>query len=91
MTASASARLDKALGALWSTVLETPSARNPFGTGGEAYQCLNIGKHTIAPFGPNGAASCTVAPGTTLFVVASSARVQHLRGRGQAGSALVRD
>lgn len=70
--ATASAHLDKDLGTLWTTVLQTPSPQNPFGTGGSAYECFYIGKNTVAPFGPSGASACTVAPGTSIFVVASS-------------------
>jgi hypothetical protein len=65
-------KLDDTLAALWTTVLETPSAQNPFGTGGTAFACLDIGPRTVAPFGPSGAKSCTVKPGTKLFVAASS-------------------
>ena len=36
-------KLDNNLAALWTTVLETPSAQNPFGTGGPASACFNLG------------------------------------------------
>lgn len=66
-----SKKLDNYLAALWTTVLETPSAQNPFGTGGPASACFDLGG-TVAPFGPKGAKSCTVKPGTKVFVAASS-------------------
>ena len=64
-------KLDNNLAALWTTVLETPSAQNPFGTGGAAFACFDLGG-TVAPFGPAGVESCTVKPGTKIFVAASS-------------------
>jgi hypothetical protein len=59
------------LAALWTTVLETPDAQNPFGSGGAAFACLNLGG-TVAPFGPSGVESCTVKPGTKIFVAVSA-------------------
>ena len=59
------------LAAMWTTLLETPSAQNPFGSGGAAFTCIDLGR-TIAPFGPVGAEWCTVKPGTPIFVAASS-------------------
>jgi hypothetical protein len=64
-------KLDTNLAALWTKVFETPSAQNPFGTGGAASGCFNLGG-TVAPFGPSGVSSCTVKPGTKIFVAASS-------------------
>ena len=64
-------KLDDTLGALWTTVLETPSAQNPFGTGGSEFACWDLGG-TIAPFAPGGVESCTVKPGTKIFVAAAS-------------------
>jgi hypothetical protein len=66
-----SVKIDADLTALWTKVLETPSAQNSFGTGGEAFGCWSLGG-TVAPFGPNGISSCTVKPGTKIFVAASS-------------------
>ena len=66
-----SKKLDDYLAALWTTVLETPSAQNSFGTGGSAFACFDLGG-TVAPFAPTGAESCTVKPGTKVFVAASS-------------------
>jgi hypothetical protein len=60
------------LGALWTKVLETPSAQNSFGTGGPAFGCFYLG-HTLAPLGPPpGVPSCETKPGTEIFVTAAS-------------------
>jgi hypothetical protein len=72
-------KLDNNLAALWTTVLETPSAQNPFGTGGPASACFNLGG-VVAPFGPSGAESCTVKPGTKIFVAASSVECSTFEG-----------
>jgi hypothetical protein len=64
-------KLDDNLAALWTTLLETPSAENPFGSGGSAFACIDLGG-TVAPFAPGGVESCTVKPGTRIFVAASS-------------------
>jgi hypothetical protein len=74
-------KLDDNLGALWTTVLETPSAQNPFGTGGSAFACINLGG-TVAPFAPGGVESCTVKPGTKIFVAASSFECSTFEGNG---------
>jgi hypothetical protein len=74
-----SKKLDDYLAALWTTVLETPSAQNPFGTGGAAFACLDLGG-TVAPFGPSGAESCTVKPGTKVFIAASSVECSTFEG-----------
>jgi hypothetical protein len=66
-----SKKLDANLGALWTTVLETPSAQNPFGTGGAAFACIDLGRRTVAPFAPVSVESCTVTPGTKIFVAVS--------------------
>jgi hypothetical protein len=65
--------LGEALGTLWTTVLETPSAHNPFGNGSPADACWDLGG-TVAPLGPlpDGVESCTVKPGTKIFVAAST-------------------
>ncbi|HEX6521948.1 MAG TPA: hypothetical protein VF070_18365 [Streptosporangiaceae bacterium] len=70
--APAPTKIDADLTALWTKVLETPSAQNSFGSGGVAFACWNIGGGTVAPFGPSGVPSCTVKPGTKILVVASS-------------------
>jgi hypothetical protein len=61
------------LAALWTTVLQTPSPDNPFGTGGEnANACWDLGDHVVAPLSPAGVDSCTVRPGTRLFVAGNT-------------------
>ena len=69
------------LAAMWTTLLETPSAQNPFGTGGRAFTCIDLGR-TLAPFGPDGAESCTVKPGTPIFLAASSFECSTFEGNG---------
>jgi hypothetical protein len=54
---------------------------NPFGHGGPASACLDLGG-TVAPFGPNGVDSCTVKPGTKIFVIASSVECSTFEGNG---------
>ena len=66
-----SKKLDDYLAALWTTVLETPDAQNPFGAGGSAFACLDLGG-TVAPFAPGGVESCTVKPGTKVIILQSS-------------------
>ena len=67
--ADAAKKLDNNLAALWTTILQTPSAQNPFFGGG----CYDLGG-TVAPFGPAGFnGSCPVKPGTKIFVAAASA------------------
>ena len=43
-------KLDNNLGEMWTTILQTPKAQNPFFTGGG---CYNLGG-TVAPFGAAG-------------------------------------
>jgi hypothetical protein len=74
-------KLDNNLAALWTTVLETPSDQNPFGNGGSAFACLNLGG-VVAPFGPLGVESCTVKPGTKIFVAASASECSTFEGDG---------
>jgi len=74
-------KLDANLAALWTTVLQTQSAQNSFGTGGDAFACWNVGG-TVAPFGPSGVPSCTVKPGTKIFVAASSFECSTFEGNG---------
>jgi hypothetical protein len=74
-------KLDDTLGALWTTVLETPSAQNAFGTGGSAFACWDLGG-TVAPFAPVSVESCTVKPGTKIFVAASSVECSTFEGNG---------
>jgi hypothetical protein len=79
--ASAVPKLDANLGALWTTVLTTPSAQNPFGSGGSAFACIDLGG-TVAPFAPGGVESCTVKPGTKIFVAAASVECSTFEGNG---------
>jgi hypothetical protein len=74
-------KLDDNLGALWTTLLETPSAENPFGSGGSAFGCIDLGG-LVAPFAPGGVESCTVKPGTKIFVAASSFECSTFEGQG---------
>jgi hypothetical protein len=74
-------KLDDYLAALWTTVLETPSAQNPFGTGGSEFACLDLGG-TVAPFAPGGVESCGVKPGTKVFVAAQSFECSTFEGHG---------
>ena len=80
-SAAPATKLNANLAALWTTVFQTPSAQNPFGTGGAAFGCLNLGG-TVAPFGPNSVPSCTVKPGTKIFVAASSFECSTFEGNG---------
>jgi hypothetical protein len=61
------------LGDLWTTVLETPGAENPFVTGEAA--CVDLRGNTVAPFTPAGFpqdSTCTVRRGTKIFVAGST-------------------
>jgi hypothetical protein len=64
-------KLGDTLGTLWTTVLETPSPQNPYGSGGPASGCWDLGG-TVAPLAPSGVESCTVKAGTKIFVAAST-------------------
>jgi hypothetical protein len=69
--------------ALWTKVLQTPSAQNAFGSGDDAFACWDLGG-TVAPLtpSPSGVASCTVKPGTKIFVAASSFECSTFEGLG---------
>jgi hypothetical protein len=71
-------RLGGTLGDLWTTVLQTPTPENPF-TGGSP--CVELGD-IVAPFGPNGATSCTVERGTKVFAAAWSTECSTFEGNG---------
>jgi hypothetical protein len=66
-------KLEGTLGELWTKVLQTTSAQNSFGDGGAAFACWNLGG-TVAPLDDlsTGVKSCTVKPGTKIFVAAST-------------------
>jgi hypothetical protein len=68
-SAATTSQLSATLGDLWTTVLQTPTPQNPF-TGGDT--CIALQGNIVAPFGPNGAPSCTVTSGTRIFVAAQS-------------------
>jgi hypothetical protein len=77
-------KLDNNLAALWTTILQTPDAQNPFGSGGAAFACVDLGG-TVAPFGPSPGGfpgTCTVKPGTKIFVTASSVECSTFPGDG---------
>ena len=70
-------KLANNLATLWTAVLETPASENPFV--GNGPECWDLGKRTVAQFGPGrvdpndpNVRSCTVEPGTKIFVVGSS-------------------
>ena len=86
-SAAPAKKLESNLAALWTTVLETPSAQNSFGTGGSAFACWDLGG-TVAPLEPGGVESCTVKPGTKLFVAASTFECSTFEGNGTTESAL---
>jgi hypothetical protein len=75
-------RLEPQLTSLWTTVLETPSAQNAFGTGGVAFACWDIGRHTVAPFAPESADTCTVGAGTRMFIIGFSVECSTFEGNG---------
>jgi hypothetical protein len=74
-------KLDNNLEQLWTTVFLTPSAQNPFGSGGAAFACVDLGG-TVAPFAPppGFGGTCTVKPGTKIFVVANSVECSTFTG-----------
>jgi hypothetical protein len=80
-SASPGSKLDNNLAALWTTVFETPSSQNSFGTGGAAFACWDLGR-TVAPFAPASVESCTVTVGTKLFVIGSSFECSTFEGNG---------
>jgi hypothetical protein len=82
---AAPANLGKTLGNLWTTVLETPTADNPFGGGGP--QCVVLGGHTVAPFG-GGSFTCTVKAGTRIFIAAWTTECSTFERNGTTEAAL---
>jgi hypothetical protein len=80
-------KLSPELGALWTKVLQTPSAQNSFGTGGAAFACWRL-DGTVAPFAPLLVSSCTVKPGTKLLVAASSFECSTFEGNGRTDAEL---
>ena len=65
-------------------MLETPAPQNPFASDPPppgAETCFDLGGRILSAFGP-GAESCTVKPGTKIFVVAWSAECSTFEGDG---------
>jgi hypothetical protein len=60
-------QLSGLLGDMWTTILETPVADNPF-TGGDP--CIQLGANIVAPFAGGSEFTCVVKPGTRVFVAA---------------------
>jgi hypothetical protein len=85
--AGSTRREEALLAALWTTVLETPSSENPFGSGGQAFACIDLGR-AVAPFAPVAADSCTVRVGTQLFIVGFSVECSTFEGNGTTEAAL---
>ena len=64
-------KLGATLGALWKKVIETPTPQNLFGPNG-GDPCVNLGG-VVAPFAPalgSPTLTCTLKPGTKIFVAA---------------------
>jgi hypothetical protein len=75
-------KLTSTLVASWTKVLQTPANQSPYGTGGPETGCVDLGG-TLAPgwpIGYKGVRSCTVKPGTKIFVTASSFECSTLPG-----------
>src|SRR3954469_11791800 len=66
--------LSRTLGALWTTVLQTPAVSNPI-TGGDP--CIELGQ-VVSPFAGGEQFACTVKPGTKIFVVGWSSECSSL-------------
>jgi hypothetical protein len=80
-SATTTKKLERNLAALWTTVLETPAPQNPF-TNPEASACWDLDHRTVAPLAPSGVESCTVKPGTKLFVAGSTFECSTFEGNG---------
>jgi hypothetical protein len=80
-SATASKNSASNLAELWTAVLQTPSAQNSFGSGGDDFACWDLGG-TVAPFAPTGVESCTVKPGTKIFVLGNSVECSTFEGNG---------
>lgn len=74
-SATPTKKLPSILGASWTKVLQTPADESPYGSGLLPESgCVDLGG-TLAPGWPfpyTGPRSCTVKPGTKIFVAASS-------------------
>lgn len=71
--------LEKALGELWTTVLETPTPDNPF-AGGDG--CVVLESKIVAPLSPDGVDSCTVKRRTSILVSAWTLECSTFEGNG---------
>jgi hypothetical protein len=76
-------KLADILAELWTTVLQTPSDENPF-INPDANACWDLGANIVAPFGPVGVESCTVKPGTRIFVAGSTVECSTFEGTSEA-------
>jgi hypothetical protein len=72
-------KLENNLTEMWTTVLELPTPDNPFGGGSG---CIDLGG-TLAPFAGGAVFSCTVKPGTKLFIAGYSAECSTWEGNGE--------
>jgi hypothetical protein len=73
-SATPTKKLPSILGASWTKVLQTPADESPYVGGGPESGCVDLGG-TLAPgwpFNYTGVRSCTVKPGTKIFVTAAS-------------------
>jgi hypothetical protein len=62
-------KLEKPLGSLWTTLIETPAPQNPLE--GEGDPCVDLGGDIVTPIPPASTHSvtCVVKPGTKIFVI----------------------
>jgi hypothetical protein len=81
VSATPTKKAPDSLAVLWTKVFVTPSPQNPFGTGDPSTACWNV-DGTLAPFGPQGVASCTAGVGTPLFITGSSWECSTFEGNG---------
>jgi hypothetical protein len=70
-------QLSGLLGDMWTTLLETPAADNPF-TGGDP--CIALRANIVAPFAGGEEFTCVVKPGTRIFVAAESGECSTVEG-----------
>ena len=71
-------KLDNNLGALWTTILQTPTPRTP---SSPARPAATTSAARLRRLGPVGDASCTVKPGTKIFVAASAVECSTFEGQ----------
>ncbi|HKE75719.1 MAG TPA: hypothetical protein VKB57_19015 [Acidimicrobiales bacterium] len=80
-SATPAKKAPETLAALWTTVLVTPTAQNPFGTGAPSTACWTLGR-TLAPLGPVSVDSCSAGTGSPLFITGSSVECSTFEGNG---------